>query len=314
MGVAAQTVRGEQVKIHTVLFLLVMTTLATSVRADEAAMTKYRNYTPKQVSDMPEKQRGSVMPIAYIFAAQRGLAVDSELFFGMQLNQLMYPGVQDYKSAVRAFQADLGDPQTGELTVYQIDQLEYRSDMQKLEYVAFPDRFNSFKTANYGRVEGAVTILDDRIAWPINHHKINCFKSENTCEVQQVMLVPPDEKSWAQRYQVMIDSTKYYNITRWAGDTIDAEYPSEPDSCRAVSLSLNFKTKEFFFITKNAGGKCEILGQALDKLSKPRISQVVNGKKIFDKEFERIKKSAYSFLASDIRKKVDEAVAKASKK
>ena len=79
-------------------------------------------------------------------------------------------------------------------------------------------------------------------------------------------------------------------------------------------MSLNFKTKEFFFITKNAGGKCEILGQAVDKLSKPRISQVVEGTKIFDKEFERIKKSAYSFLASDFRKKVDEAVAKASKK
>ena len=39
MGVAAQTVRGEQVKIHTVLLLLVMTTLATSVRADEPRQT-----------------------------------------------------------------------------------------------------------------------------------------------------------------------------------------------------------------------------------------------------------------------------------
>lgn len=291
-----------------------MTTLAASVRADEAAMTKYRNYTPKQVSDMPEKQRGSVMPMTYIFAAQRGLAVDSELLFGMQLNQLMYPGIHEYKSAVKAFQADLGDPQSGVLTVYQIHQLEYRSDMQKLAYVAFPDRGNSSKTAEYGAVEGALTILDDRIAWPINHHKIKCFKSENTCEVQQVMLVLPDEKSWAQQYQVMIDSTEYYNVTRWANDTIDAEYPSKPDSCRTTSLSLNFKTKEFFFITKNAGGKCEILGQAIDKLSKPRISQVVEGKKIFDKEFERIKKTAYSFLASDFRKKVDEAAAQASKK
>lgn len=301
-------------KIGTVLLILVMTTLAASVRADEAAVTKYRNYTPKQVSDMPEKQRDSVMPMAYIFAAQRGLAVASELLFGMQLNQLMYPGIHEYKSAVRAFQADLGDPLTGVLTVYQIHQLEYRSDMQKLAYVAFPDRFISFKTADYGTVEGAVTILDDRIAWPINHHKINCLKSENICRVQQVMLVLPDEKSWAQQYQVMIDRTEYYNVTRWASDTIDAEYRSKPDSCRATSLSFNFKIKEFFFITKNAGGKCEILGQAIDKLSKPQISQVVEGKKIFDKEFERIKNSAYSFLASDFRKKVDEAVAKASKK
>lgn len=306
--------RGDTVKLHTVLLLLTMTVLATSAKADDTAMTKYRNYTPKQVFDIPEKQRNSVMPMTYIFAAQMGLSVDSELLFGMQLNQLMYPGIHDYKSAVIGFQADLKDPQTGVLTVYQIHQLEYRSDLQKLAHVAFPNWFHSSKTADYGAVEGAVTILDDRIAWPINHHKIECFKLENTCEVQQVMFVLPDEKSWAQQYQVMIDSTEYYNVTRWANDTIDAEYSSKPDSCRTTSLSLNFKTKEFFFITKNAGGKCEILGQAIDKLSKPRISQVVEGKKIFDKEFERIKKTAYSFLASDFRKKVDESVAQASKK
>lgn len=307
--------RGGTVKFHTVLLLFIVMALATSVRADDTAMTKYRNYTPKQVSDMPEKQRQSEMPMAYIFAAQQGLAVDSELLFGMQLNQLMYPGIHDYKSAVSAFQADLGDPQTGVLTVYQIHQLEYRSDLQKLAHVAFPDGFYSSKTADYGTVEGTVIILDDKIAWPINHHKIKCFKSENTCEVQQVMLVLPNEKSWAQQYQVMIDRTEYYNVTRWSNDTIDAEYPSKPDSCRAVSLSLNFKTKEFFFITKNAtSGKCEFLGQPVEKLAKPRISQIVEGKKIFDKEFEKIKKTAYGFLASDFRKKVDKAVAQAGKK
>ena len=291
-----------------------MTALATSAKADDTAMTKYRNYTPRQVFDMPEKQRQSMMPMTYIFAAQRGLAVDSELLFGMQLNQLMYRGIHDYKSAVIAFQADLKEPQTGMLTVYQISQLEYRSDLQKLAHVAFPDGFYSSKTADYGTVEGAVTILDDKIAWPINHHKIKCFKSENTCEVQQVILILPDEKSWAQQYQVMIDSTEYYNVTRWANDTIDAEYPSKPDSCRTVSLSLNFKTKEFFFITKNAGGKCEFLGKSIEKLAKPRISQVVEGKKIFEKEFEKIKKVAYESLASDFRQKVDKAIAQSSKK
>lgn len=301
-------------KLHTIVLLLTMTVLATSAKADNTAMIKYRNYTPKQVFDMPEKQRTSVMPMAYIFAAQRGLAVDSELLFGMQLNQLMYPGIHDYKSAVIAFQADLKDPQTGVLTVYQIHQLEERSDFQKLAHVAFPSGFYSSKTADYGAVDGTVTLLDERIAWPINHHKIKCFKSENTCEVQQVMLVLPEEKSWAKQYQVMIDNTEYYTITRWANDTIDAEYPSKPDSCRTVSLSLNFKTKEFFFITKNAGGKCEFLGKSIERLAKPRIAQVVEGQKIFDKEFEKIKKVAYESLASDFRQKVAKVTAQSSKK
>lgn len=299
--------------LHTVLLLFVVTTLATSVKADDTAMTKYRNYTPKQVSDMPDKQRQSVMPMAYIFAAQRGLAVDSELLFGMQLNQLMYPGIHDYKSAVRAFQTDLGDFPTGILTVSQIHQLEYRADLQKLSRIFFPDSFSSWKSSDSASVEGTVTILDDRIAWPINHHKIKCFKSENSCEVQQVMLNLPNEKSWAQQYQVMIDNPEYYNITRWTDDTIDAEYPSKPDSCRTVSLSLNFKTKEFFFITKNAGGKCEFLGKQIEKLAKPRISQVVKGEKIINEEFEKIQKAAYDALSGDFHKKVDISIAKPQK-
>jgi hypothetical protein len=314
LGVATQTKGGNLVNWHTVLLLFVITALATSVAADDSAMAKYRNYTPKQVSDMPAKQRQTVMPMAYIFAAQRGLAVDSELLFGMQLNQLMYNGVHDYKSAVRAFQADLGDQPTGVLTVYQIHQLEYRADLQKLPPVSFPDSYNSWKDAGLGMVDGTLTMLDDRIAWPINHHKIICLKSEKSCEVHQVMLVLPDEKSWAQQYQVMIANSETYTVTRWENDIIDAEYPSKPDSCRTTSLSLNFKTKEFFFITKNAGGKCEILGKSIEKLAKPRISQVVEGKKIFNEEFGKIKKAAYSFLASDFRKKVDKIAAVSSKK
>ena len=144
--------------LHTLILFFIVVISAASVRADDSAMTKYRNYTPKQVSDMSEKQRQSVMPMTYIFASRRGLSVDSELLFGMQLNQLMYPGIHDYASAIRAFQADLGDQPTGVLTVYQIQQLEYRSDLQKLSKISFPGRFFSSKTADYGMIEGTVTI------------------------------------------------------------------------------------------------------------------------------------------------------------
>lgn len=300
-------------KIITVLILIIAATVSTA-RADEDAMTKYRNYTPKQIMDMPEKLRDSTIPMAYIFAAQSGLAVDAELALGMKLNLLMYQGIQDFKAAVKAFQADLGDKPTGALTVYQIYQLDYRSGIQKLGAVLFPNTLGSFKTADYGNVKGAVTILDDRIAWPINYHEIKCYKTSSICEVYKVILDLPNEKSWVQQYQVMVDSIEYYNVVRWTSDTIDAEPPSNPDSCRSTSLSLNFKTKEFFFITKNAGGKCEIMGKKIDKLEKPRIAQVVEGKTIFEKEFERISKIAYSHLASDFRRKVDEGVAKSRKK
>ena len=242
----------------------------------------------------------------YTMAAQRGLAPDADLLFAMQLNMLMYSGISDLKSATRAFQSDLGDPANGDLTVHQIHQLEYRAELQKLSPVGFPESFSSRKTADYGIVEGTLTILDEKIAWPINHYTIKCFKSDKTCEVQQIMLSLPDEKSWTQRYNVMIVSTEYYNISRWSDQIIDAEYPSKEDSCRTSSLNLNFKTKEFFLITKNAGGTCEILGKKIEKLPKPRISQIVDGKKLISSEFANIEKMAYEVLSSEFRKRVQQ--------
>lgn len=76
--------------------------------ADEAAVRKYRDYTPQRLSDLPKEKLKSEVPIMYSMAAQRGLSLGSDLLFGMELNQLMYPGLHDYSSAVKAFQADRG--------------------------------------------------------------------------------------------------------------------------------------------------------------------------------------------------------------
>lgn len=282
-----------------------------SAGADEAAMKKYYGYTPEQVRDMPEKQRSSTMPMAYIFAAQRGVAFDSELLFGMQLNQLMYPGIHNYKSAVLAFQKDLGDSPTGVLTVGQINQLEYRADAQKLSRINFPSSFTSWKNDDSASVKGTVTILDENSAWPVNHNSINCYRADGYCEVRQIMLTLPDKKSFSQIYGIIEDSPEFYNVTRWTKDVIDAEFPSKPDSCRTTSLSLNFKTKEFFFITKNAGGNCKILGSTLEKLPKPRISQLVDGDGIFSEIFGKLQADAFEMLSSDFRKEVERVNAQA---
>ena len=138
-------------KLNLYLLLIFLTTL--TAYADDAAVRKYRDYTSKQLSSLPEqKLRSRTVPIMYTMAAQRGMSVGSDLLFGMELNQLMYPGLHDYNSAVKAFQADLGDKQTGVLTVWQIHQLEQRASMQKLSRVSFPDQFSSFITDGYAVV------------------------------------------------------------------------------------------------------------------------------------------------------------------
>ena len=255
--------------MKTISILLISIIVVTSALADEKAVQKYRNYTPQQIKNLPEKVIKSDLPMMYRFAAQRGLSADSELLFGMDLNRLMYPGIHDYRAAIKAFQADLGDQPSGTLTVWQIHNLEQRSDMQRLARVLFPDQFSELKTDDYASIEGTMIIIDEKIAWPINHVKVKCYKEENYCQLDQIEVNVPDASSWSQNYHVMQDATEYYNISRWSQDSIDAEPRETGSGCRTTSMNLNFKTKEFFYITRNAGGKCEVLGTTLDKLPKP---------------------------------------------
>ncbi len=278
--------------------------VAIAVSADEAAVKKYRNYTPAQIAKLSEVQRSSEVPIMFNMAASRGLSKGSELLFGMELNRLMYPGLHDFQAAIKAFQVDLGDKPTGELTVWQIYQLQQRAEMQALSAILFPDRFWSHLSEAYATVEGTMIILDDKIAWPVNHVIVQCFKSSNQCEVTQIHLVIPDESSWSQTYHVMRSDTDYYSISRWTADSIESHPLGTSDDCRNTSLSLSFKTKEFYQITKNAGGDCKILGAEIPKLNKPRIAQIVDGSKLIDEEFASVQKKAFEVLSSAFRKKV----------
>jgi hypothetical protein len=298
--------RLKEDEMRPMALILLSLSLVGIARADEDAVQKYRNYTPMQIERLDEKVRSSDVPIMYTLAAQKGLSAGSDVAFAMELNSLMYAGIHDYQSAVKAFQTDLGDAASGVLTVWQIHQLEQRFEMQKLSRVLFPENFWSFKEAEYATVEGTMMIIDDRIAWPINHVKVRCYKAEDYCRLDEVDLAVPNHKSWSQNYQVMVASPEYYKISRWGQDSIDA-VPRETDSgCRTTSMNLNFKTQEFYYITRNGGGgTCEFMGNTLERLEKPRIAQIVKGAEIIGKEFARVQKAAFEVLSSDFRRKVD---------
>lgn len=299
-------------KIVTILFLgLLFVSLA---YAGDESFQKYRNHTPEQIQKLSEKVRHGEMPMAYIMAAEKGVAPGSELLFAMELNALMYPGLHDYQAAVKAFQVDVGDKPTGALTVWQIHTLEKRFEMQKLSSVAFPDDYRSYQTDVIASVQGTMTILDEKIAWPINHVKVTCYKSENYCQLEQISLSVPDDSSWSQTYGVSQHPTELFEISRWTKDSIDANPYEGDNGCRITSLNLNFKTKEFLYITRNGEGDCEVLGTTLNKLVKPRITQIIDGSKIFAQKFAQISKSAFDVLSSDFQKKVDKVISNEAKK
>src|SRR3954454_4182415 len=76
------------------------------------------------------------------------------------------------------------------------------------------------------------------------------------------------------------------------------------NSCATISMNLNFKTKEFYLITRNAGGDCKVYGITLEKLHKPLTAQIVDRSKIISDEQAKIEKAAFHVLATDFQRKV----------
>jgi hypothetical protein len=288
-----------------ILSVMAMLLWSEPAGADDAAVEKYRNYLPEQIQALPEATRHSELPMMYSQAASTGLSAWARDLFAMQLNTLMYSGIGDYESAVRAFQRDLGDKPTGNLTVWQIFQLNYRSEMQKMSPPSLSHAFLFGKTAEFAYVNGTMTILDDRAAWPINYAKLTCDKAESYCRIVEMDVQPPTDKDWVYDFNIFWTDVLFYKITRWSEDVIQAEYEPVGDACRATTLDLNFRTKEFYLITKNTGNDCEILGEKMDTLKKPRISQIVDGEKIIAAEHQAFKQKAYDMLSSEFRTQIE---------
>lgn len=300
--------------IHIIIILVGFMMSSFVSYADDDAVKKYRNFTPEQLKALSEKERKSSVPMMYTMAANTAQAKGADFIFASSLNRLMYPGISDYAQAVKQFQADLGDKPTGIFTVYQIYQLQYRSALQSLSAISFPSLFSNYKDDTYAKVEGTLKNIDDKMAWPINHVRISCFKNEKNCTFEMIYLDVPDKDSWSQTFSVMQDLTETFYIDRWTIDSIDASSSETDDKCRVTSLSFNFKTKEFFYVTKNGGGKCDVLGLKLEKLPKPRIAQLVDGEHIFSEEFSKINTVAFDALSSSFKKRIMGIVADKSTK
>ena len=105
--------------------------------AEEDAVAKFYSFLPDQILSMTDEERSSSVPMMYIGAANLAAAPYGDLVIQSNLNVLMYHGLADYAAATKAFQIDLGDEPTGELTVGQIHQLGYRAERSNLTEVSF---------------------------------------------------------------------------------------------------------------------------------------------------------------------------------
>ncbi|MDA7430194.1 hypothetical protein PGB28_17160 [Primorskyibacter aestuariivivens] len=290
------------------IFLILLTGIAS---ADEDAVAKYRDYLPEQLLALSEEERHSSVPMMFSGAANLATSPAGELVMQSNLNMLMYDGFADFEGAKRAFQEDLGEEPTGDLTVWQIHTLGYRSSRVNMTSVSFfPLDFGGTMIENWAFLKGTVEIIDEKIAYPINHVDIECSRSRGTCDYRQIALTLPDENSWVQSYHVGEIADEVYQITRWEGQSIDA-VPMNATGCRINQLSLNFETQEFFEIARNnTAGDCDtMLGGTIPRLEKPRVSRIVDGREIISAEFSAISEETFSFFSSEFRNRVETLIA-----
>lgn len=294
--------------------LIPLLLVAQAAIADEDAVTKYKNFLPQEIFVLPEKVRSAEVPMMYLFAARTALGKGSDLLFAMYLNSLMYPGLADYGNAIRQFQTDLGDKPTGTLTVWEIHNLEKRAELQKLSEIQLLNSFFGYIDESIATVEGTFVIIDDKIAYPVNHTTVNCDRKQGECYVDQMYVQLPDDNGWGgSNYYFSKFDRVYYKITNWTKESIDATFvPILNDKpCRSTALNFNFATKEFYEIARNTGTDCKVLDTVMPKLEKPRVSQIVDGKEVIAGEFAKRKKAAYDVLASSFRAKADILTAEA---
>ena len=289
--------------------------MAPSVAAEEnPGLEKYRNYLPKQIISLSEDVKNKEVPTSYLQAASLGSTSVGIQLIKRDLNGLMYQAVSDYEGSIKAFQADIGEKQTGILTVGQINELENRYKIQNLTPAYVTASLSVRKSDDYAHVTGVQVMLDEKIAWPVNQLAIRCYKSQNYCMATQLIVDLPKVNSFSYQYNVNEMPPDYYKITAWTENTIEATPAEEPAGrCRTTNLSLNFTTKEYYFITKNLTDGCEVMGQKIPKLEKPRTTQIIDGWKTIHAIYADMRKSAYNALSSSFRAELDKADAKSEK-
>ena len=102
------------------------------------------------------------------------------------------PPEEQVTQAIRKFQRDLGQQQTGELTFGQFNKLLKRSEQTSQNPVYAPglgDKILVFIESGFASAEGTWKLEDEKTAFPINFSKIECLKSRGTCEVIQSEIV-----------------------------------------------------------------------------------------------------------------------------
>jgi hypothetical protein len=196
---------------------------------------------------------------------------------------------------VTQFQHDIGEPETGILTVAQMDTLIKRLNVVKTSDVTvglpLGDKDGPQITLNkdLALATGTFIIEGDKIVPPLNITSFECFRQWGYCYQSDVDI---DDTSGSTYY--VNPFHMLLSIVSWNDEEVVANNEA---ICATTTTTINVKAKEVYQITRNNGNQsCTPI---MPPLAKPQISKLVSGFNVSQDYFAKKRKEADGYRSKD---------------
>jgi len=283
-------------------FIFLATVLWCSAAIGEEQLPDISKMSEEELEALPREIRDN-LPIREL--SKRGgktILEANDYFIAYSLSRLMYfnpPPEEQVTQAIRKFQRDLGQQQTGELTFGQFNKLLKRSEQISRNPVYAPgwgDKIFVSIHSDFVSTKGTWILEEDKIFNPINYSNIECLKSRGTCEEIQSEILMQD---------IGIDmlnvNKNVYEVISWDNSEVISQSGSD---CRTTIMTINPSNHEVFQITRNKDDKgCDLAfsKSKLPLLDKPRIAKLKPGWKLSSEFWENRNKEIRKLLNADVQ-------------
>jgi hypothetical protein len=228
----------------------------------------------------------------------------SDLVLGSMLAMLQYDvhaadgfTADELQLATAAFQSDLGQPSTGEMTVAQFEELGRRlNEVNATPVYVLGQEPTVHISKDFGIADGTWQIIGDTIAFPINRVNIECFRQFGHCFVSRAHVdVGTGSTSTPLKGSYSLHlATELHLVTSWTATEISMEGGGD---CRRTTITMNANSGEVVELTRNnTKGECE--GIPLPKLDQPRVARFVHSFRTSYDFFQEHKKLAHTYKTS----------------
>lgn len=257
------------------IFVTAFLALGTTVTL--AQEKSYESMSMDEIEALPIEEQKK-LPLDAMLALS-GMPADTlDIVLMAQLGALFYSTERsNVEDMVRRFQRDIGNEETGRITVGEMEVLEKRSSSVATRNFGITGLGSStWVNENRATASGTWMIVGEKIAQPYNRVNIECYKRIGVCLQSEAYLDMSGSFAFVGRH------TTEYEIIDWTSNQVTAK-SGDYRSCRSTILTLTESSKETSMVTQNNNLEACEIGEMSLELESPRITKLVSS---FDRSLE----------------------------